>query len=287
MGAKCRISGGTWYANAGTVRITDYRKVKVMSLASWKTTWGLGAYAWTPAQRYAWATNVIAPPRTRAKGVTPLQATNQVLTADLAAKITAIQRGTLYWVSAIQALNWFRATDRLMVSLSIASQLRDLFKMSDEQITQIFKDFSNAEQACDSVEAPAVAMLSNASAWGLGISPALRQTLLQLDSICKNDLSKNVSYPARALPRYGQGLQVCLGPAEFEQVVEQSQARPVRRRGRFDAGEVAIGDQRHLPLHASCPLPGVCCLVLRGGNEQGTWRWVRRHGQSHPLPGSQ
>ena len=78
----CKITGGVWMANGGTTRITDSRKVALTPLISFKQAWGLGAYAWTPAQRYAWATNVMAPPRTRATGVTPLQATNQIVLAS-------------------------------------------------------------------------------------------------------------------------------------------------------------------------------------------------------------
>lgn len=60
----CKISGGIWMANGGTTRVTNWRKVALAPMMSFKQAWGLGAYAWTPAQRYAWATNVIAPPRT-------------------------------------------------------------------------------------------------------------------------------------------------------------------------------------------------------------------------------
>ena len=55
VSAGCRITGGVWLADGGTARITDHRKVRVATLQSLRTAWGVGSFAWTAQQRYAWA----------------------------------------------------------------------------------------------------------------------------------------------------------------------------------------------------------------------------------------
>ena len=80
VGARCKMTGGTWVTALGATQKTA-RGLNIAPIMSYKEAWGQGAYAWTPAQRLAWATNTSPTPvKTRAKGVTSLQVTQKLYT---------------------------------------------------------------------------------------------------------------------------------------------------------------------------------------------------------------
>ncbi len=82
VGARCKMTGGTWVTALSATQKTA-RGLNIAPIMSYKEAWGQGAYAWTPAQRLAWATNTsAAPSKTRAKGVTSLQVTQKLYTAQ-------------------------------------------------------------------------------------------------------------------------------------------------------------------------------------------------------------
>ncbi len=174
----CKITGGVWMAKGGTTRITDSRKVVLAPLISFDQAWGLGAYAWTPAQRYAWATNVIAPPRTRASGVTPLQATNQIfLTSDLkdALKIEQVE------IDPVMTM-WLQWTapgpEQFAFMLQLISRTEEAEKYLNE-----WAKYLNSKTPCQRAESGVTALLTNTSGWGLGISTNLRA---QIDGMAQH-----------------------------------------------------------------------------------------------------
>ena len=185
----CKISGGLWMASGGTVRVTDWRKVALAPMMSFKQAWGLGAYAWTPAQRYAWATNVIAPPRTRAAGVTPLQATNQILLAsdlkDLLNK--GITPSTLEFLLA----GTRSGPTVFAFILSLAATMGDA-----TYVLQEWTKFLNNDKICDAAIPATAAILTNTSGWGLGISEGTWLTLDDTIDTCRSQQSDSYRYAA-------------------------------------------------------------------------------------------
>jgi hypothetical protein len=175
----CKITGGVWLANGGTTRVSDWRKVTLRPLISFKQAWGLGAYAWTPAQRYAWATNVIAPPRTRAAGVTPLQATNQIfLTGDLK-KLLAIEP------TDIDSLLRFTLTGSRQGPEQFALVLSLIYTLGDADYwLQSWSKYIKLQNSCGLAEDGAAALLTNASGWGLGITNGLRESISASGDSC-------------------------------------------------------------------------------------------------------
>ena len=176
----CKITGGVWMANGGTTRITDSRKVALTPLISFKQAWGLGAYAWTPAQRYAWATNVMAPPRTRATGVTPLQATNQIV---LASEL----RNVLTLKSSMSALEFMLSGDGSgPQNFAIVMTLIANFGNA-EFILQQWAAYIAQNKKCALGAATSAAILTNTQGWGLGLAPEWEQVIEDASWACRND----------------------------------------------------------------------------------------------------
>ena len=159
----CTITGGVWMANGGTTRVTDSRKVALTPMMSFELAWGLGAYAWTPAQRYAWATNVMAPPRTRAVGVTPLQATNQIVLASELEKSLKLGNSGVGLGSLLSGDGSGPAN--FAVVLSVIARYG-----SAERVLEQWAQFIALRKACDVAVATAGAILTNTQGWGLGLA---------------------------------------------------------------------------------------------------------------------
>ena len=189
--AGCTITGGVWMANGGTTRVTDWRKVALAPMMSLEQAWGLGAYAWTPAQRYAWATNVIAPPRTRANGVTPLQATNQIyLASDLKKVLNAgISK------SLLQGL--LSSTGNTPEDFAFVLGLIATFGNS-EQILQGWAQYLTNAKACSAAMPATTAILTNTRGWGLGISPDTMAALKKTLDVCDRQQPDSATYYAYA-----------------------------------------------------------------------------------------
>ena len=183
----CKITGGVWMANGGSTRVTDSRKVALAPMFSFKQAWGLGAYAWTPAQRYAWATNVIAPPRTRAVGVTPLQATNQIFVAsDLKQILNAGISGSLIG-------GYLQNTSGGPESFALILSLIATFGNA-ELILSEWAKYIESKKGCESVSAPVGAILTNTAGWGLGIAPGTKSALRKAIEACRDLDSSTWTY---------------------------------------------------------------------------------------------
>lgn len=83
VGKRCKMTGGTWVVNSGGKTVKSPKGLVVTPVVPYKTAWGAGAYAWTPAQRLAWATNVGTKSMLRGKAVS-LQSTQTLLTVNTA-----------------------------------------------------------------------------------------------------------------------------------------------------------------------------------------------------------
>ena len=186
VGKGCKVTGGTWYANGGAVRITDIRKVRLASLMSWKAAWGEGAYAWTPAQRYAWATNVMAPPRVRAVGVTYLQATNQIWTTEYFDALQKLSANRSNLASTFAFLDQVDATARLGFALMLAHSAQFAGYTEAQFLAELAK-YNAAKQLCQQYVSSSI--LTNTSSWGLGVSPLVLATIRDAEDYCSWDLN--------------------------------------------------------------------------------------------------
>ena len=175
----CKITGGVWMANGGTTRVTDWSNIALSPLISFKQAWGLGAYAWTPAQRYAWATNVIAPPRTRAAGVTPLQATNQIFVAGDLKKLLAIEPTDLDSTLRFLLAGSKQGPEQFGRVLGLINTLGDA-----EHWLEAWSKYIKLQTSCGLAESGAAALLTNATGWGLGITSGLHESITASGDSC-------------------------------------------------------------------------------------------------------
>ena len=177
----CKITGGVWMANGGTTRITDSRKVTLAPLISFKQAWGLGAYAWTPAQRYAWATSVMAPPRTRAIGVTPLQATNQILRASDLQKAVDLSKNPNDFGWLKDYLSGDGSGPRnFAIVLGLSAKYDSTFWL------QQWAAYFETQKNCATGISLAAAILTNTSGWGLGLDPEWEKTIRRVSYRCED-----------------------------------------------------------------------------------------------------
>ena len=159
IGARCKMTGGTWVTALGAT-VKTARGLNVAPTMSYKQAWGQGAYAWTPAQRLAWATNTTtAPTRTRVKGVTPLQVTQKLYTAQELAALSVVTMSAAEESDRLRELIAFCGRDvGCLIYVSSAWRTLTAFGQSDLQ---------TGVDACNGV----VARLTNVAAWGLSMSP--------------------------------------------------------------------------------------------------------------------
>lgn len=175
----CKITGGLWLANGGTTRLTDWRKVTLAPMLSFKQAWGLGAYAWTPAQRYAWATNVTAPPRTRATGVTPLQATNQIFVRGELKQVLSKNLSTVDPTISFLLAGKNHGPEQFALILSLISTAGNA-----NAWLQAWAAYLQTQDACTMAEDGVTALLTNTQGWGLGLSSSLYEQIHSVANRC-------------------------------------------------------------------------------------------------------
>lgn len=174
VGRMCVLTGGVWWVDQGTRKVTKAKDVAFTPMLSLADAWGQGASQWTPAQRLAWATQVERPgpatPQTRAKGVTGQSATQQLVSvaeskrfselADLASK-TNVVVASIYATYCNRGLLTLQALATTPFLIAICSQSRE-FIQSIADGTREFQAFCSAQAS----------RMMNAVSWGLSLAPA-------------------------------------------------------------------------------------------------------------------
>lgn len=190
VGKGCRMTGGVWTTALGAT-VTKPADLIIGPVMSYKDAWAQGAFAWTPAQRLAWATNTRAPgTRTRAQSVTSLQATQAVVSTSEQAQIRLlISRDSDAGLFASAASLTKDAVARacvpwsigcsLIYSLLVAEVIADFPQSTKDAIAQI------TESRCTSM----IRLASNVTAWGLSVSP---ETLAIMRAVNENCPSTQV-----------------------------------------------------------------------------------------------
>ena len=176
VGARCKMTGGTWVTALGATKKTA-RGLNIAPIMSYKEAWGQGAYAWTPAQRLAWATNTSTTPvKTRAKGVTPLQVTQKLYTTQELTDLSSLLESASKDSGTVSAM--ITNCKREIICLLYVAAIWRYAQYSTGL------DFNPAADACNAV----TARLTNVAAWGLSLSPEeLTDVKLRADQ-CKSNI---------------------------------------------------------------------------------------------------
>lgn len=167
VGKKCTITGGSWLTNFGTKTVTDAKQVHVVPVTSFQQAWNQGAWKWTPAQRYAWATNVSpTATRLRAMGPSMLQATMQMIDSSAYAELVGIAQSLKINLAYNNSLD---ALARARLSIYYAGFLTG---------------WSTIACLNPGATQTATASILNATAWGITLDAENMSILNQAVSVC-------------------------------------------------------------------------------------------------------
>jgi hypothetical protein len=186
VGKKCKMTGGRWLVNGGARTITKPSDLVISPIMSYKDAWGSGAYAWTPAQRLAWATNTTTPKGgTRSKAVTMQQATQTLFSKDalegvrsdlLSDRFNQIKREIIEdWIRACAPLD-------IMCFLKVSSRAQMFVGSESLFAAQEENDRFRAQDACRLLGQNA----ANIRAWGLTVTPDEYVALSALMDLCES-----------------------------------------------------------------------------------------------------
>ncbi len=185
VGKGCRMSGGVWITALGA-KVTKPANLIIAPVMPYKEAWGQGAFAWTPEQRLAWATNTkVSGAKTRAKAITNLQVTQTLVSKSESANIRRLTGINSEFQTILNSLpgdakiglgivckQWSVAC-----ALLIASAYAELGASVDAAIKTTTAVV--AAERCSLM----INLASNITAWGLSVSP---QTLALMQGVNKD-----------------------------------------------------------------------------------------------------
>ena len=187
----CKMKGGVWTTALGA-KVTKPSKLIIAPVMPYKDAWGQGAFAWTPEQRLAWATNTkVSSSKTRARAVTNLQVTQTLVSRAESANIRRLtskvefDESELKWMpkdtnDAIEA--WctpWSVRCALAIAMGYASRAFDL----DADIRRDSAAIS--EERCELM----IQLASNVTAWGLSVSPQSLELMQDVNNDCPATLA--------------------------------------------------------------------------------------------------
>ncbi len=188
VGKGCRMSGGVWTTGLGA-KVTNPSSLILTPIMPYKDAWGQGAFAWTPEQRLAWATNTkVSTSKTRAKAVTNLQ-----VTQTLVSKIES--REVKYLISEFNDIQ--KEVDDIYINakaaiaamcnvldfgcmLSIANMAQVGVFLTNERLEEAQANLGVAQ--CQQI----IQLASNVKAWGLSLDPEVLKVVLSANKDCGN-----------------------------------------------------------------------------------------------------
>ncbi len=185
----CKMKGGVWTTALGA-KVTKPSKLIIAPVMPYKDAWGQGAFAWTPEQRLAWATNTkVSSSKTRARAVTNLQVTQELVSKQESKEIRLL----------LKKLNDLGPTFSDFVSRECGSvNLSCYLTLAAFAAVLLGDDFLEREQALKSTLAELQAELaaakcnqlihlaSNVTAWGLSVSPQSLELMQGVNKDCAN-----------------------------------------------------------------------------------------------------
>ena len=184
VGRKCVLKGGVWWVDQGTKKVTKAKKVAFVPMLNYADAWGQGASQWTPQQRLAWATQVERPgpagPQVRAKAVTGLSATQQLVSAEELKKIDEFSR--LASVAPLATVYTTYCNRGLLTLLAIATYplLVSVCGQSKEFIETILASSQSLKNMCMTQQT----RIFNVRSWGLSLPPSDLEAYAAISSKC-------------------------------------------------------------------------------------------------------
>lgn len=163
----CRMKGGMWSVDGGTKVVKSPKGLVLQPSLSYKQAWGQGAYAWTPEQRWAWATNTIATPVNRAAAVSN-QSTQGLFSVAYLRKVE--RQASELPATAFDYFKWCMDEGGGIFNCILYAMI-----LGQDGETNV------ARGDCAEV----VRIASNAKAWGLTVDPATWRALSWASYECK------------------------------------------------------------------------------------------------------
>ena len=179
IGKRCAMTGGTWVIDNGTRTVRSVKGLRLLPTMPNKMAWGQGAYAWTPAQRLAWATNTGPSLQGRAGGVVT-QATQTLVSPDFLRIVERAVYNDEEQLSRLVndfGLPCFNAT-KSMDCLSLALWV---YSFTANQTTS----------ACTGLAQRA----ANLSAWGLALASASAYSAAEAVDVCRRGALLAIGQP--------------------------------------------------------------------------------------------
>ncbi len=182
----CKMKDGVWETALGS-KITKPASLIIAPVMPYKTAWGQGAFAWTPEQRLAWATNTsVSGSTTRAKAVTNLQVTQTLISKAENSQIRPLVRDSEFLQNRLNDFP-FMARDVIERicdpwSLNCALIIAFLFVAEGEIVEGIIKDIAVriSPERCKLL----IQLASNTTAWGLSVSPGTLELMREVNKGC-------------------------------------------------------------------------------------------------------
>ncbi len=187
VGKGCRMSGGVWTTALGA-KVTKPSSLIIAPVMSYKDAWGQGAFAWTPEQRLAWATNTkVSTSKTRAKAVTNLQVTQTIVSQVESATIRRLA-GQDAWFELLQRV-YPEADRKTLEQICVTSSLECFILQLVFQAQMALEDEDSKIKADAAREAKERCSLvfrlaSNVTAWGLSLSPETMSWMVAVNKEC-------------------------------------------------------------------------------------------------------
>ncbi len=183
----CKMKDGVWETALGS-KITKPASLIIQPVMPYKTAWGQGAFAWTPEQRLAWATNTkVSGSTTRAKGVTNLQVTQTLVSKAESRTIRLLTQDSEFLQNII--LNDFPYITREIIadwcnpwSLGCALSLALLAAGHGERLEGEIKE--SAERISSERCQLLIQLALNTTAWGLSVSPGTLELMREVNKDC-------------------------------------------------------------------------------------------------------
>lgn len=185
VGRKCVLSGGVWWVDQGTKKVTKPQDVAFTPMLSYATAWGQGASQWTPAQRLAWATDVARPGpatfQTRSKALVGQAATQQLVSAEEAKKFNdLVNTASQSTVATMYAIYCNRGLFTL-AALTTNPWLLTVCSMTPEFAQSILDAGEERDRLCYAH----MFRIWNVSSWGLSLAPADVEFYTSIADACK------------------------------------------------------------------------------------------------------
>ena len=192
----CKMKGGVWTTALGA-KVTKPSKLIIAPVMPYKDAWGQGAFAWTPEQRLAWATNTkVSSSKTRARAVTNLQVTQTLVSRAESANIRSLTSRVEFFENALESMP--TVTNKVIEDLcrpwSVGCALRVALTFATTAVRwdEVSKRDAAAisEERCELM----IQLASNVTAWGLSVSPQSLELMQDVNNDCPATLAGIVLY---------------------------------------------------------------------------------------------